>query len=628
LALALAAVQLLPTARLAEDSSRAELGYDYATSFGFSPYFLAAAFVPRGQIRLPGQEDAAPLHFYVGIGTLLLAAIGLLLSENRWRSFFAAVALVALFLSFGRDSPLFDWFYAIVPGFSRFRVPFRLLGLYTFGMAVLAGLGISVLEQARRKTRLRLRAVAKGALVVLLFLAGWTAYVHTSLASPGAMNPAQAERIVGGAYWALLLGTIHWLLLVIVVWRPRDRWAVAAMVAVAVVDLGAFVKDRGERPYTTLARAGDRPVYRLLRSQGYRSRYVTESNLQNYAMLHGVDFAGGHAALVDERYAELLDAGRTSANVLALLNAKFIVKNRPLSRFPWCGGRYASPLPLLDVSDDSGPLTLRVVPPVRASHFRLDWEPLGPGGRASIALGGKVFELEPDRALDVQLAEPERIESFTVSISRGSPGIRIQDVELDLNPLGLRADFLVLNRIAINLHALPRAYFMVPSTAPSKLQTLEDLRCWSIHQGVQVQDPETGEGASGFFRKNAVRITASAPERVEIETRSTRAGFVVLADTFRPGWFADVDGVDAPILRAQWSMRAVAVPEGEHKVRFRYEPASLATGTIVSGAASIIVLLLFVLGRVSKVLIKRTRQKLSAPDEDFVAGEGSDDQTA
>ncbi|HJS75663.1 MAG TPA: hypothetical protein VJ921_15320, partial [Vicinamibacteria bacterium] len=49
LGIALAFVQLLPTYDLAAESSRVELGYEYSTCFGFSPYFLSAILAPRGQ---------------------------------------------------------------------------------------------------------------------------------------------------------------------------------------------------------------------------------------------------------------------------------------------------------------------------------------------------------------------------------------------------------------------------------------------------------------------------------------------------------------------------------------------------------------------------------------------------
>jgi hypothetical protein len=122
----------------------------------------------------------------------------------------------------------------------------------------------------------------------------------------------------------------------------------------------------------------------------------------------------------------------------------------------------------------------------------------------------------------------------------------------------------------------------VPSQVPSEVQTIESLGCWSVHQGIQVIDPETGEGASGFFRKDAAEIVGYEPERVEIATDSPRDGYLVLSDTYRPGWSASVDGDSAPILRAQTALRAVPVPSGKHRVLFLYRPASLRLGAAVS----------------------------------------------
>jgi hypothetical protein len=122
-------------------------------------------------------------------------------------------------------------------------------------------------------------------------------------------------------------------------------------------------------------------------------------------------------------------------------------------------------------------------------------------------------------------------------VDRGNPGIRIDDLEVDLNPIGLKADFLEVDGMSVNLHALPRAYFVVPSQVPTEIQTVESLGCWSVHQGIQMIDPETGQGASGFFRKDAAEIVDTS--RSGSRSRRTRRGTVPrLSDTYRPGWSA------------------------------------------------------------------------------------------
>ncbi len=596
LAVGLTAVQWMSTYQLATESNRADVGYEYATTFEFSPWFLAAAISPRGQLRLPGQDGAAPLHLYAGIATLLLAAVGVLLSRERLRWFFAAVAVTGFLLSLGSHSIVFDIAYLSVPGFGSFRIPYRMLGLYTFGMAALAGFGLDALERAHRTTRHRLGSVLKGAFGVLVVLMGWTAYLHTSVAvSPGSLPPEQVEHIASEAYWALVLAVASFILVLIFAWRRRERWALWGLIALLAIDMGAFVKDRAQHPYRTLVRAGERPVHRFARAQGYRSRHVTDTNLASYSMLHGTDLAGGQDSLVDARYAELLDAASVSSNALSLLNVKFVDRSTPSERYPWCGQRYSSPLPLLDVPPEISPASISF-PPVEFRSLRIYWQPMDAGGQAEIELGGEKHLLSGELPLNINFEEPQKLDSLVIHIAPGNPGVRIDDIEVDLHPLGLLVDYVELDGVKLNLHALPRAYLMVPSSIPSELQSLEALQCWTTHRGVQVVDPVTGQGASGFFRKGAARIERYAPEEVIVDTRSPRDGFLILSDTFRPGWLAVVDGTPRPILRAHTALRAVAVPAGEHRVTFTYEPRALYVGAWTSLLSLVALFLLPLIG--------------------------------
>ena len=46
----------------------------------------------------------------------------------------------------------------------------------------------------------------------------------------------------------------------------------------------------------------------------------------------------------------------------------------------------------------------------------------------------------------------------------------------------------------------------------------------------------------------------------------------MLNDVWHPWWRADVDGTEAPLLRANVLFRAVAVPAGRHIVTYRFTP--------------------------------------------------------
>ncbi|MGL5097449.1 MAG: YfhO family protein [Planctomycetia bacterium] len=79
-------------------------------------------------------------------------------------------------------------------------------------------------------------------------------------------------------------------------------------------------------------------------------------------------------------------------------------------------------------------------------------------------------------------------------------------------------------------------------------------------------------------------------DRVVLKVSQKSAGFVVLADTFYPGWTATVDGAPVPILRANRAMRAVPTPAGDHEIVFTYRCRSLEVGAAISAAAWLAVL--------------------------------------
>jgi hypothetical protein len=71
------------------------------------------------------------------------------------------------------------------------------------------------------------------------------------------------------------------------------------------------------------------------------------------------------------------------------------------------------------------------------------------------------------------------------------------------------------------------------------------------------------------------RIAAWRPDRVDIEAESEFGGMLALHDTWYPGWVAEIDGVRAPILRADVLFRGLELPAGRHRVVFRFEPFGL-----------------------------------------------------
>jgi len=79
-----------------------------------------------------------------------------------------------------------------------------------------------------------------------------------------------------------------------------------------------------------------------------------------------------------------------------------------------------------------------------------------------------------------------------------------------------------------------------------------------------------------------VRIVFDQAERVILETSALRASYLVLSDTYYPGWEASRDGLPTTVYRANYAMRAVYLPAGNHRVEFSFRPLSFRIGCWIS----------------------------------------------
>jgi len=93
-----------------------------------------------------------------------------------------------------------------------------------------------------------------------------------------------------------------------------------------------------------------------------------------------------------------------------------------------------------------------------------------------------------------------------------------------------------------------------------------------------------------------VKITGYLPHRVTVEVTMHNPGFLILSDTYYPGWKVTVDGREEKIFPTDYLIRGVFLEKGDHSVEFSYEPMSFTIGVIISAlgiAMSLIVLFIF-----------------------------------
>ena len=141
---------------------------------------------------------------------------------------------------------------------------------------------------------------------------------------------------------------------------------------------------------------------------------------------------------------------------------------------------------------------------------------------------------------------------------------------------------------------VPRAYMAEEAKfLPHGQETLLEIISneFETLRQVVLQDSSQADGTTIRLGPDPARratLLLRKPNRVEVETSSTKPSFLVLTDSYYPGWKATVDGQPARIYQANQIFRAVRLPAGKHRVVFRFVPLPVYFGVAVTILAAAI----------------------------------------
>jgi hypothetical protein len=79
------------------------------------------------------------------------------------------------------------------------------------------------------------------------------------------------------------------------------------------------------------------------------------------------------------------------------------------------------------------------------------------------------------------------------------------------------------------------------------------------------------------------------PARLSYDVTSPSPALLILSEPHYPGWRATIDGQSVPIVRADYVLRAVPVPAGEHRVELTFRPLSFRLGAVISSLAVLVI---------------------------------------
>jgi hypothetical protein len=120
----------------------------------------------------------------------------------------------------------------------------------------------------------------------------------------------------------------------------------------------------------------------------------------------------------------------------------------------------------------------------------------------------------------------------------------------------------------------------------------------AVVEAVNGRDYEAWKASCDVSQSStAVKIAEYGLNSVVIDVHAPCAATLVLTDSYDPGWIATINGQPTPVLPADVAFRSVAVPEGQSRVVFRYEPLRGSPLPYLSGFALIIIMVLVFVGR-------------------------------
>lgn len=507
---------------------------------------------PNGTIFW-GIKNYVEAGAYVGILPLILAAIAIISNLKRKADLdpsapsitlnlrpmiwlFSTLALVSLLFTFG--TPLYAILYYGAPGFNQLHSPFRWIYPFTVGIAVLAGIGADLLS--RRKGR--------------------------------------AKSGNEGRTWRLKLDTLP-----------------LVLGALTLILLGIS----RALPVQTLALA---------------ERFLQSSNLAQQAF-------DGARMFYSYEFRNILLFGISlfgAGIVLRATRSPKEIGGVPLWK-PLTVIAIAADLFLIGVGfyPDADPSIETFVPPSiqflqqDKSLYRITTYD-APNEKVFNANAGMLFDIADIRGYDsiipkqyadyMRLLAPQdellynRIAPFYSPDAFDSPLLNLLNVKYVLTTRSLpNAGFTLMYdgelKIYRNDRVLPRAFMVSRARRIPNRDTLpEEMKRFDPTREVLLEESPSEAGSSDC-QYNPVTFEEYAGNEIILKSTQLCAGWLVLSDSYFPGWIAQLDEQDAHLYKADFNFRAVFVPAGTHTIRFKYSPISLRVGLIASFLGAMVLVL-------------------------------------
>ncbi len=543
----LAMVQLLPTAELVSESGRGGegLGFEQAAYYSLMPVRLLNLFIPAdyhdpvyryGVKSLVGTEDPWLFSVYVGaLAALFLIFAWRVRSRRRQTVLLTGLFAVGLVLAVGQYTPVYRWLYDILPGFRAFRFPEKYFLFCGLSAALLTGVGIDGMRN-RRWSRADL-PLALLSLIVLLALRTFVGINKSAVIET--MSPHLVNALASGtleyAYTVWVNNLNKWImfwaigLTLAALYRRRvlsEPWFAVAIVAVVAADFA--VAHRALNPTVDASFYESEPLI---------TRHLPMEEIQRDYRYRATSF--------DQ------DAGAIK-----------VVAGVPLEAQKWLWQQTMQP----NTSQLRRVMQVDIWDALMLRKFvdEIDF-----------------YRMLPDPERRWRLLRLTSVKYFYSTKAVTEQGYRRQ-IPLDSLP----------GYLYEVEDPLPRAYVVSGVRHfPNDEETINGILGDTFDPRREVAFVDTAavpRAPAETNRHSDAEIVYSAGEEVWVRVSPEQAGYLILTDTYYPGWEAKVDGEPREIRLANFFFRAVPIRPGDREVVFRYRPRPLELGAVLSIATLVL----------------------------------------
>jgi len=529
----LASFQILPFLEFIKHTSRGMMGFNEASMWSLPPYALLDLFVPYLSESDYMYKDywtrqSWLMVYYMGIATFIFAFISLKFDSTRRRRAIFCILASGLLLSFGRYTPVYYFLYKFLPGFSLSRYPVKFFFMVSFSMAVLAGMGLDYYK-ANVKSNAILARFLKG----VLFFACISTFFYLIID----LKFSEAVNLLYGK-------------------------------------LAPFFIDKKDQLYQLVYAA----MFNIKRAIGY------------FIILSVFLFLGRHKKI---RLSMIIP-------VLILISTVDIYTGNKRLYLNMDVRKYLEPGETVEfLKKDNGLFRMFDSPSALSQNMFVPEKDYFEGVRAlkdrMVSNRGVSFKIYD--AYGYGSLYNRRHEDIVSIITKSrlpdkTNLLDLLNVKYVISPKEFQADGYLLAKkgkkanIYENKNVMPRAFLADKAVViKDEKKILERMKSKDFKPNREVILEEDLPFTSYELRVTSYKsvvISKYEPGYVEIEAETGVPRFLVLSDTYYPGWKVYVDGKKDKIYRADYILRAVYLRPGKHIVKFTYDPFSFKIGAIIT----------------------------------------------